>query len=280
MISSFADSLIVWLGLVVLGLNVVGLLTLLMSRPAPERRQIVFAPHCRACAAEALGTFALVLFGSLACLGAREPAALVVSALAHGLVLTVCVAGLGALSGGHFNPAVTAGFVATGRLSPAKGLSYLVCQLIGAVVASALLAWLFGGPALAKAVPGVNQELVPLRGAFVLEAAATFVLVLVVFGTAKASPGLAPVAIGASVSAGILAIGAMTGGALNPARHLGPALFAGVGEAWLVYAAGPVVGAVLAAVLMHFYLLEPMESPASPAAQPEAPQEARPRQAA
>jgi MIP family channel proteins len=256
MIPSF-DQLIFWLGLGVLGLNIVGLLTLLITRPV--RGHSGSTALARACAAETLGTFALVFFGALAAAGGRAPGPLISVALAHGLTLSVCIAGLGGLSGGHFNPAVTLSYVCAGRLSPVTAAAYFLAQLAGACAASGLVVWLLGGPALLRAVPAVDQEVVPLRSAFVLEAAATFVVVLVVFGTAVVPRGpraLTPWAVGASVTAGMLAVGPLTGAALNPARYLGPALVAGRLDAWLVYTSGPALGAVLAAVCMYFYLAE------------------------
>jgi glycerol uptake facilitator-like aquaporin len=252
------SSMIFWLGLVVLGLNIVGLLTLLLTRTLREHSGAALA-QARACAAEMLGTFALVFFGMLAAAGGRDPGPLLVVALAHGMTLSVCIAGLGGLSGGHFNPAVTLAYVCAGRLSPFPAITYVLAQIAGASVAAGLLVWLLGGVALIRAIPVVDQAIVPLRSAFVLEAAATFVVVLVVFGTAVVPRGpraLTPWAVGASVTAGMLAIGSLTGAALNPARYLGPALVAGRLDAWLVYTSGPALGAVLAAVCMYFYLAE------------------------
>ena len=80
----------------------------------------------RALVAEAIGTFALCFVGILAInadafSGADGTASLASIALAHGLTIAVMVAALGAISGAHFNPAVTAGFVVTGRMAPARG---------------------------------------------------------------------------------------------------------------------------------------------------------------
>lgn len=249
-------SLILWLGLGVLGLNAMGLLVLLLTRSAASRERVPVAPLCRACCAEVLGTFALVFFGSLAGIGSLEAGPLVPAALTHGLVLAGCVAALGTISGGHFNPAVTLGFFCSGRITFFAGLGYVLSQVGGAIGAAAVITWLFDQLTLADAVPTIDLTLVPLRAAFVLEAMATFVFVLVIFGTTRRPGPLSPVLIGGTLAAGILAIGAMTGGALNPARYLGPALLAGRLDAWLVYTVGPIVGAVLAAVFMHYYLIE------------------------
>jgi MIP family channel proteins len=256
MFALFDHWLVFGLGLGVLIVNVVGLVVLLLSRPVPDRANFPLAPFCRACAAEGLGTFALVFFGLLACIGRNENSAVLQSALTHGLTIVVCVAALGGISGGHFNPAVTLGMLWTKRVPVITAVGYLLAQLGSALLASGLIVWLFGKDTLASGVPTINQELIPVRSAFVPEAMATLVLVVVIFGTSRGSAQLAPVAIGGSVTAGILAIGPMTGAALNPARYLGPALITGQLDAWLVYTAGPILGAALAALVMHYYVLE------------------------
>ena len=93
--------------------------------------------------AEAIGTFTLIFVGVLAIYsnGLVQPpgtANLAAIGLAHGLAIGVSVAALGAISGGHFNPAVTFGFVVTGRLKPATGVMYWVAQLLGASIAGFL----------------------------------------------------------------------------------------------------------------------------------------------
>lgn len=252
---SIDHPLILPVGLGVLAVNAAGLLLLLFSRPA-ARDGVALA---RTAVAEGLGTFAVVFGGVLAVAGGviagGERGGLVQVAFAHGLALTVCLAALGRFAPGCFNPAVTLGLLGAGRLSVAAGLTSLAGQFGGAAVAATLLAWLFGAQSLAPAVPAAT---LPPRPAFVLEAVATAVLVLVVFGTRidpRGPRSIAPAAIGAAATMGMLALGPLTGGVLNPARYLAPALWCGRSEAWLVYLAGPVVGAVVAAVLMHLVLL-------------------------
>jgi aquaporin Z len=268
----FDHPLVLTIGLVVLGLNLTGLVVLLF-RPGEQRKSATqVAGVVRACVAEMLGTFALVFCGILSGIAGPmaqgEPANILAVALGHGLTLTVCVAALGVFSGGHFNPAITLGFISTGRLAISVGVGYLVAQVIGTCSASALISWLFGSAAL---VPAVPTPIVPVRSAFVLEAITTFLLVLVIFGTAvlpRAPSVLAPVAIGATLTVGILAIGPLTGAALNPARYLGPAFFGGRLEKWLVYLSGPTIGAVMAAVLMQFFHVEEeVARPVQPAAE-------------
>lgn len=212
----------------------------------------------RALTAEAIGTFALCFIGILAInvdaiAGGDGAASLATIAFAHGLAIAVMVAALGHLSGAHFNPAVTAGFVATGRMTPARGVQYVGAQLAGAVLASLLIAWLFGGEVVAAGTPAIAENVRPVGGA-VVELVTTFFLVLVVFGTAvddRAPKSIYPMAIGLTVALDIMATGPITGAAMNPARALGPALVGGAWGAHWVYWAGPILGGIAAAFLQH-----------------------------
>ena len=216
----------------------------------------------RALTAEAIGTFALCFIGILsinldAITGAEGTASLVTVAFAHGLTIAVMVAALGALSGAHFNPAVTAGFVATGRMAPVRGAQYVGAQVAGAALASLLLAFLFGREVVAAGTPAVANNVDPVGGA-VVELVTTFLLVLVVFGTAvddRAPKSLFPLAIGLTVVMDIMATGPITGAAMNPARALGPALVGGMWEAHWVYWVGPLLGSIAAAFLQHRFFL-------------------------
>lgn len=222
----------------------------------------------RALTAEAIGTFALCFIGILAIntdaiTGADGTASLTTIALAHGLTIAVMVAALGAHSGAHFNPAVTAGFVATGRMAPVRGAQYLGAQLAGAALASLLIAFLFGTEVVANGTPAMAANVHPLGGAAV-EVVTTFFLVLVVFGTAvddRAPKSIYPMAIGLTVALDIMATGPITGAAMNPARVLGPALVGGQWEAHWVYWVGPILGGVAAAFLQHRLFLAHAPSP-------------------
>ena len=206
--------------------------------------------------AEFLGTFTLCFIGQGAiCVnqmaGASGPG-LVGIAIAHGLALAVMISALGAVSGGHFNPAVTFGFVITGRQSVGSMIGYWIAQLAGAVVASALLARVFpmsvwqearlGAAALA---PGIS----PTAGALV-EMILAFFLVTAVWGTAvdPRAPKIGGFAIGLAVLMGILMAGPITGAAINPARAFGAALIAGAWDNHWVWWVGPLAGGGLAAV--------------------------------
>jgi len=143
---------------------------------------------------EGLGTFALVFvailsLSALSVVGAPDsPATLVVTAFAQGLTIAAMVTALGAVSGGHFNPAITLGFVITGRMSLAMGLIYWVSQVVGAALAALLVAGMYGTATVAQGTPALGTNVGFLAGV-VTEAVATFFLVLVVFGTAVGPEG-------------------------------------------------------------------------------------------
>lgn len=214
--------------------------------------------------AEAIGTFALIFIGVLSISGANFGGApegivnLVSIALAHGLTITVMVAALGAISGGHFNPAVTIGFVMTGRMNPVMGFVYWLAQLVGASAAGILLVALVGTDPVSIGTPDLGRN-VSLSAGVVVEAVATFFLVLVVFGTAvdeRAPKSVFPFAIGLTIALDIMAIGPLTGGAVNPARAFGPAIASGHWTNHLVYWTGPLIGGTLAAFVYQLFLME------------------------
>jgi aquaporin Z len=236
----------------------------------------------RALTAEAIGTFALCFVGILAinvdAIGGTDGAAsLATIAFAHGLTIAVMVAALGAISGGHFNPAVTIGFVATGRMTPVRGAMYAGAQIVGALLASLLIGWLFGLEVVRDGTPAIAPNVRPLGG-MVVEVVTTFFLVLVVFGTAvdhRAPKSVFPLAIGLTVTLDIMAIGPLTGAAMNPARAFGPALIAWNWADQWVYWVGPILGGVLAAFLQHRFLMEYAPSAATAAHGGPAPLEER-----
>lgn len=209
----------------------------------------------KALIAEFIGTFTLVFIGVGAIAMASDGSAgLLAIALAHGLALVVMISALGAISGGHFNPAVSIGLWLAGKISAPTFVAYVIAQVLGAAAAAALIlvalpdqvrAVSVGTPALAAGVGSAS--------ALILEAVLTFFLVFVVYGTAvdRRAPKLGGLFIGLTVTMGILVAGPVTGGALNPARHLGPALFAGgefLAQTWL-YWVGPLLGGAVAGVL-------------------------------
>jgi MIP family channel proteins len=205
--------------------------------------------------AEFIGTFALVFVGGAAIMMAKQTesaSALLQVALAHGLILSLMVTALMRISG-HFNPAVTLGFIAARRIDPMMAGVYIIAQLLGAVVAAYLLKMTFPAELFAS-TRGGGQSIsldVSAQQAWILEAIATFFLVFVVFGTAvdPKAPRVGGFAIGLTVTANILAIGPLTGASMNPARSFGPALVSGIFEGQFIYWTAPVVGSIVAALL-------------------------------
>jgi len=228
--------------------------------------------------AEFVGVFALVFVGSGTIMMARHTNAatpLILAATAHGLILAVMVTATMRISG-HLNPAVTLAFLVTRRIEPLMAAIYICAQILGAIAAAyALKATV---PAdLFAAMRGGGQSIaldVTATQGFVLEMIATFFLAFVVFGTAvdPNAPKVGGFAIGLTVAADILAIGPLTGASMNPARSLGPAVASGVFEGQVVYWAGPILGAIVAAVLYdQLFLRRTPELPLHGAVRPEEP---------
>ena len=214
--------------------------------------------------AEAIGTFALTFIGAGAIIvgsldGGSTP--LLTVAMAHGLVLAVVVSATMSISGGHINPAVTLAFLAIKKIDSTTAAAYIVAQLVGAVLAGGLLFTIYGEANFGGTpAPGsIGGEVLEPTQVILVEVVLTFLLMFAVMGTAvdsRAPAGIAGLGIGMMVAADILMGGPLTGAAMNPARHLGTALFDGlVGDAWM-YWVGPVVGAALAALVYNQFILE------------------------
>ena len=204
------------------------------------------------CAAEFVGTFGIVFAPvALSATGhfAGGDAGLTAAAWVSGLAVLAMIYALGHISAAHFNPAVTLGFAVAGRFPGRYVPGYWAAQFGGAIAAAGLAALLFG-PGHGTHVPAPG----PLARAFGTEAALTFLLMLVIIAVAtdrRANGAVPGLAIGLTVVFDVLIGGPVTGGSMNPARSLGPDLFAG-GAAlthYWVYIAGPVLGAVIAARL-------------------------------
>ena len=207
--------------------------------------------------AEFLGTFTLVFVGAGAIMTGK--ADLLGIALAHGLAIAIMIAALGGISGGHFNPAVTFGFLVTKRISIEKAAQYWVSQLLGAAFAAWTLKSVYGSMAGTVGGASLSQGVSPMK-AMLAEGIGTFLLMLVIVGTAidKRGSFAAGFPIGLTISSVILVIGPMTGAALNPARWFGPALVTGSwSNAW-VWLLGPLLGASVAA-LGYNWLLNPKD---------------------
>jgi MIP family channel proteins len=210
--------------------------------------------------AEFIGAFALVFFGegaacALQFLHGAPETSLFPIALAHGLAIAIMVSALGHISGGHFNPAVTIGFWVTKRLNTLDVILYWAAQLAGAIAAAYLLKAVIPEDtwrAVALGTPELARDF-PRWAGMALEGVTTFFLVLTVFATAVDDRGtfraIAGFGIGLVIALGIIVAGPFTGGALNPARALGPALAASHWANHGVYWVGPLAGGFLAGLL-------------------------------
>ena len=213
--------------------------------------------------AEFVGTFALVFIGGGAIMMAshtNNPAGLLSVALAHGLILALMVSATMNVSGGQLNPAVTIGLLVARRVTPNVAVVHIVAQLVGALVAAFALKATFPG-ALFAAANGGGQSLaidITQTQGILLEAIATFFLMFVIYGTAvyADAPKIGGLAIGLTIAADILAIGPLTGASMNPARSFGPAIASGVYDGLIVvYFVGPILGAIVAAMLWEYGIL-------------------------
>jgi len=220
----------------------------------------------RRLAAELFGTFGFVFLGCSAVVANALPGAnlgIGQIALVHGVALAVLVTMTMAISGGLLNPALTVGMLVARRLDLKSAIGYIIVQCIGAVLGALALKLLFpiriarlvsyGTPLIANTVT--------LPQAIVIEALLTFLLMSAVFGTAvsAAAPRVGGFAIGLTVYVGVLVAANLTGPAINPARAFGPAVVSGVWVGHVAYWIGPIVGAVLAAILWDRLLLPPRD---------------------
>ena len=214
--------------------------------------------------AEAIGTFALVAIGPGAVMVAARTSAFGGQgvALAFGLVVTIVVAATGHLGGAHINPAVTLGFWSVGRFPTRDVVPYIFAQRLGAVAASAALAWILGPVGNF----GATLPALSLGRAFAVEAAYSALLGFVIISVAtdaRTPPSVAPFAIGATVFAGALVTGPLTGGSFNPARSLGPAVVGGVWTTHWLYWAAPIIGMLVA--MRGYEFLRAANLPQAPA---------------
>lgn len=221
--------------------------------------------HTKALLAEGCGTFWFFFIGAGAILtdAAFGAGGLLTIALAHGVTLAIAVSAFGAISGGHFNPAVTFGLALAGRHPWARVPTYWVAQLVGGLAAGFALRYVFdfaiaavdathlGTPALAGGVTPVTGVLI--------EAVLTLFLVWAVYGTAVSplAPRIAGFGIGLTVMTDILLGGPLTGAAMNPARHVATAVPALFFDNWWVYWVGPLLGAAVAALSIRYIFAPP-----------------------
>jgi aquaporin Z len=215
-------------------------------------------------AAEFVGTFWLVLGGcGSAVLAAAFPnvgIGLLGVSLAFGLTVLTMAFGIGHISGCHLNPAVTIGLVVGGRFKSSEAIPYIIAQVIGAVVAAALLYLIASGKAGFDLAGGLASngyaEHSPggysLVSGFVTEVVMTFMFLMIILGSTdeRAPAGFAPIAIGLALTLIHLISIPVTNTSVNPARSTGPALIVGswaLDQLWLFWVA-PLIGAALGGV--------------------------------
>jgi len=223
--------------------------------------------------AEGLGTFALVLFGCgaavIAGVGPGGPAGigLLGISFAFGLAVVVMAYTIGPISGCHINPAISIGMLAAGKLSMKDTIGYVIFQCVGAGAGAGVLyllatgsgsfsmgEWALGANGWGAGYGGGYD----MQAAFIGEFVFTFLFLMVIFGTTAkaASPQMAGLAIGLSLVLIHLVLIPISGTSVNPARSLGPALFAGgiaLSQLWLFIVA-PIAGAVAAALVRKVFI--------------------------
>jgi len=232
---------------------------------------------------EFIGTFVLVFFAvGVATLtfgfklaGSSTAAGVLLTGLAFGLVLLALVYAIGPISGCHVNPAVTIGFVLSGRMPLGEALGYWGAQFLGGLAgAGALYAVFTGASGYGTGTQGLGTDgwgshsIIGLNegGAFVAEVVLTALFVLIVLAATShvASAGFAGLAIGMGLTVVHLIGIPLTGTSVNPARSLGPAIVVGgdaLSQVWLFIVA-PLIGGALAAGLWLMLISERPESAA------------------
>ena len=224
--------------------------------------------------AEMSGTMVLVLMGCGSAIfnhGVGSTAQVLTVAVAFGLAVVAMAYTIGGTSGCHINPAITLGALLSGRISGKDAGMYMLFQVLGAIIGSALLYLLVmfvdasganyiasGGDFATKTGSNGFQPGVSLVGALIAEIIFTFVFVLVVLGTTdpkKGAGNFAGLAIGLSLILVHIVCIPLTGTSVNPARSIGPAIFdvvygstAALNQLW-VFIVGPFVGAIIASVV-------------------------------
>ena len=225
--------------------------------------------------AEGVATFCLVFFGPLSVILAAAAfgtglsiEGIIMISLGHGAAIGLMVYAFGHVSGAHINPAVTIPMIITKKISAADGAGYIALQIIGGIVAAFTL--MVTLPELGAVVhfgtqaPGdlINNDPISALG---LEMIFTFFLVTTIFLTAvhkKAPSGIHGISIGGMVFLLHLVGVPLTGASMNPARTLGPAIISGFWEFHWVYWVGPIIGGIIAGLIMNYLFVKKAETEA------------------
>ncbi|MBA2717946.1 MAG: aquaporin [Chloroflexi bacterium] len=200
--------------------------------------------------AELIGTFILVIVGSMTIVAARSMNApiLVVVPFGFGLGLLAAIQSAGYVSGGHFNPAVTIGALLDRRIDVVNAVGYIVAQVVGAIAASGALLFVADQAAVQATASGFPAG--RMGQALVVEILLTGIFLLVILTVTKRAPNHAAFAIPLTLIAVHMAGIPFSGASVNPARSLAPALVGGtIDQNIVVWIVGPIVGAALGWVL-------------------------------
>lgn len=215
----------------------------------------------RAYLAELIGTFVLVMAITMIVSLAGPDGNFVLIGLVHIFALAMLIYTLGAVSGGHFNPAVTVALTAIRKICPKDAAIYIVFQLIGgtlgALFTKAVLldegeATNYGATTVSSIIDGAGAGLA-------LEAIFTFLLVWAIVGVAVNPEGIknfAGLVIGGTLGFCVMIDAPLTGAGFNPARSLGPAIASGEWADFWIYIVGPVAGALVSALLYNWLFIK------------------------
>jgi len=233
----------------------------------------------RAWLAEAIATFGLVFFGPLSVIlsvvafgDGLSTESIIFISLGHGGAIVLMVYAFGHVSGAHINPAVTIPMMITKKIGVKDGIGYILFQIMGAIIATLSLKVLFPeiGEKVFWGAHGGPSELIDnsMMSGLAVEIILTFFLVVVIFMTAvhkKAPKQIYGGAIGGMVFLLHLVGIPLTGASMNPARSFSPAVVAGDAGLWEVqwlYWVGPIVGGIIAGVIMNYLYVKPAEKEA------------------
>ena len=230
----------------------------------------------RAWFAEAVATYGLVFFGPLAIILAAavygtglSTEAIIMISLAHGEAIGLMVYAFGHVSGAHINPAVTIPMIITKKIGIKDGIAYIIFQLIGAIAAAASLKAILPelGAKVNFGTQGGPSEFLNnnVMSGLAVEIILTFFLVAVIFMTAvhkKAPAGMYGLAIGGMIFLIHLVGVPLTGASVNPARTFGPALISGFWEFHWIYWVGPIIGGIIAGLIMNYVFVKKAEQQA------------------
>ena len=222
--------------------------------PDEQKDERKLAARLRPYYAELLGTFALTLAaagGEVIAHVSGGEVSHAARAVAPGLVVLALIYAIGDASGAHFNPAVTFAFAARGDFPWTRVPGYWASQIVGALLAAALLRSLFGD----VAGLGANRPQHGIEAALVMEVVLTALLITVILGTATRYSLVGPnaaLAVGGTIALCGLFAAPISGASMNPARSLGPALLGGEMQGAWIYVVGPFLGSGLATLSMAY----------------------------